>query len=300
MTLKFTGVYVSLQTPFTNKGDIDVASLKKEVDFCIQAGSHGLVIPVMAGEFFALSDVERRRVAEITVAQTAKRVPVLIGVQGVSREHAVAFARHAVEIEADGLIAMPPYLRTPSEAEITAYYQAISQVSNLSIMIQNAPGPLGTPLSPTALARLVEQVPHVRYVKEEVRPPGPRISALLNNAPPRLEGVMGGANGLWVLNELERGACGTMPAAPFVDIQVKIWDLYQASDRIEAQNLQNQLLPVINLGSLYGVTFNKEILKRRGIIADTYTRDPQKQVMDVVDLFELERGLERLASFFTV
>ena len=297
---RFSGVLVSLQTPFDEQGIIDQISLEKEIDFCIEAGCHGLVMPVMAAEFFCLSDEERRLVAEVTVHHAAGRVPVMVGVQGVSKQHAASFAAHAAETGADGVIAMPPYTRAATAAEITAYYQAISQASDLPIMIQNAPGPLGTPLGAQALAQLVNQVANVCYVKEEVRPPGPRISALLNIAPAALLGVIGGANGLWLLNELKRGACGTMPAAPFVDVQVKIWDLFQSGEYAAARDLQAKLLPLINLGSLYGVVFNKEVLWRRGVIASTHCRDPQRNLMDEFDLTELEQGLEELTPYLTV
>ena len=61
-----------------------------------------------ASEFTRLSDEERRTVTSVVVEQTAGRVPVVIGVAGLSAEHAAMFARHAAEAGADAVIAMPP------------------------------------------------------------------------------------------------------------------------------------------------------------------------------------------------
>src|SRR5262249_13716636 len=54
----------------------------------------------------ALTDEERRRVAEVVVETADRRVPVVIGVSGASAHHAAGFARHARKIGADAVIAM--------------------------------------------------------------------------------------------------------------------------------------------------------------------------------------------------
>ena len=76
----------------------------------------------------------------------------------------------------------------------------------------------------SAIARLVAEVPAVRYVKEETMPCGQRISALLATREigdvPHFIGVLGGAGGHYILDELARGALGTMPACELTDIHV--------------------------------------------------------------------------------
>ena len=47
------GIYQILHTPFAETGAIDWASYERQIDFCLQAGVHGLVTPAMASEFFA-------------------------------------------------------------------------------------------------------------------------------------------------------------------------------------------------------------------------------------------------------
>lgn len=287
------GVYVSLQTPFLPDGRIDLRSLKSEVDFCIRAGCHGLVIPVMAGEFFTLTDKERLFVADVTVKQSAGRVPVMIGVQGLTMDHALFFTENASRIGANSVIAMPPYLRKASEEALKFYFHAIDAVG-LPVMIQSLQPPLGTPVSRALLEFLLEHCPNTRYVKEEANPLGRRISTIVGLKPKGLLGVFSGRNGLWLINDLDRGVCGTMPAAPFTDLHVKIWNLYISGDREGARRIYQRLLPILNLGSLYGNTFNKEILCRRGIIAHTYVRDPEAQTLDDYDFREIDEALVAL------
>ncbi len=107
----FRGVFTIPSTPFCEDGEIDVPSFRRVVDFCVAFGAHGLVYPVNASEFTSLSDAERFRLTEVLVEQNAGRVPAIIGVAAVTQEVAARFARHARDVGADGVIAMPPYIK---------------------------------------------------------------------------------------------------------------------------------------------------------------------------------------------
>jgi 4-hydroxy-tetrahydrodipicolinate synthase len=292
---RFAGIYPILQTPFDDGGAIDFESLRREVDFCLRAGAHGLVIPANASEFFTLSDAERFQLAEAVLSHAGERVPVIISCNGVSTPAAVAFARHAVAHGADGIMALPPYVRRPNEAGVHAYYEAVAAAAGgRPVIVQNAEPPLGTPLSIPSLVRLMERAPGVCYVKEEVTPSGQRMSTLLRAAGDRLRGAFGGQNGLWLVSELDRGSCGNMPACGVVDVHVRIYELYRSGKHSEADDLNRRLLPLLNLGSQYGVAFAKELLWRRGVIATKVCRDPQAATLDEQDLADLERYWEAI------
>ncbi len=285
----FAGIFPILQTPFDEFGAIDFTSLEKQLDFCLAAGVHGVVVPGMASEFFALADEERFELAEFVlnkVKGTGQPVPVLIGVQAVSAPVALRFAEHAAEFGADGLMAMPPYLRKAPLPDVEAYYRALAEVG-LPVMIQNAPAPIGTPLDPEALARLLESEPNIAYVKEETEPILQKIAQVRTQAGEACKGVFGGAGGLYLIDELRRGACGNMPACGVVDVQVKIYERYVAGDRTGAEELQFRLLPLLSFDLTYGVSFHKFLLWRRGILAARYIRDPQQIRLDEAD----ERGI---------
>lgn len=297
---RFAGILPILQTPFDDDGAVDADSLRREVVFCLNAGAHGLVIPANASEFFTLSDTERLHVAEVVLAEAHGRVPVIISCNGVSAQAAVAFTRHAVAHGADGIMVLPPYVRRPGEAGVLAYYEAVTEAAEgRPVIVQNAEPPLGTPLSITALVKLMERVPGIRYVKEEVTPSGQRMSALIRTAGDLLHGVFGGQNGLWLLNELDRGSCGNMPASGLIDAHVRIYTLYREGKRDEAEALSVRLLPLLNLGSQYGVAFAKELLWRRGVIRTKVARDPQAASLDQWDLADLERFMEGLKPALT-
>ena len=86
----------SPSTPFRPDGEIDIPSFRRVVDFCIACGAHGLVFPVNASEWTALSDEERFKLDQALVEQNAGRLPVVIGVNAASQESAARFAAHQV------------------------------------------------------------------------------------------------------------------------------------------------------------------------------------------------------------
>jgi 4-hydroxy-tetrahydrodipicolinate synthase len=110
----------------------------------------------------------------------------------------------------------------------------------------------------------------------------------------RLLGAFGGQNGIWMLTELDRGSCGNMPNCATVDAHARIFTLYRDGRREEAEALHLHLLPLLVLGSQYGVAFAKDLLQRRGVIRTNVARDPQPAALDPWDWAEVDRCLERL------
>lgn len=296
----FRGVFTIPVTPFDERGQLSEEDLRRVVRFCVRAGAHGIVAPVNASEFSALSDEERRQVAGVVAGETAGRVPVVIGVSAVSAEVAVGFARHAKQVGAAAVIAMPPYVRKPNADGVYAYYRALSEATDLPIFIQNYPLPVGVPMSPEFMARLVRELPHVQYIKEEIQPTTHAVSASLRLGGGWLKGVFGGAAGRHLMDEMRRGACGTMPACDVTDVHVAVWEAHERGDAAGARGLFNRLLPLLNLEFQYGVHVYKEVLRRRGIIRSAYVRAAAINGLDEHDHRELDEVLKEIEPLFKV
>lgn len=285
--MALAGIFQILHTPFTDGGTIDWQSFANQIDYCMAAKVHGLVLPAMASEFFTLSDEERYDVVEFASTAIDGRVPLVVGVQAITLHLALKFAEHAIAHKADALMAMPPYLRKAAKPDVEAYYKALASLG-VPLMIQNAPAPVGTPLGPAELASLLETVPNLCYIKEETPPILQRITKILDLAGPHCDGVFGGANGIYLVDELERGACGNMPAGGLVDVQVKIYDMYTAGQKAAAEALNHRLLPLLNYAAMYGASFHKFVLWRRGVLNSPHVRDPQRTDLDTGDIRAIE------------
>ncbi len=291
----FRGVFAIPVTPFDAAGELDVESLRRCVDFCIQAGAHGVVAPVNASEFFTLTEVERRRVVEVVAEQTGGRRPCVAGVTGASTQIAAELARHARGAGADAVMAMPPYVRHPGPDEIVEFYAAVARAAEVPVWIQDYVPPMGTPMAPTLLARLLREIPGVDYLKEETTFAPQVMTQVAALAGGTLKGMMGGMAGRYLLEEYRRGARGTMPACEVTDAHVAVWDALEAGDESTARHRFGQLLPLLNMEAMYSFTIYKEVLYRRGVIACPKTRAPGAAFLDQEASRELDLILAEIA-----
>ena len=113
MTKNWRGIFAIVVTPFTEDFELDESALRRQIDFCTQAGAAGLVGPANAGEFAVMSDEERRRWIRIVVEAADGRVPVIAATTHGHRVPAVALSRYAEDVGADGVMAMPPHILHP-------------------------------------------------------------------------------------------------------------------------------------------------------------------------------------------
>ena len=299
MSNPWRGIFVILVTPFTETYELDEASLRKQVRFCIKAGAHGLVGPANASEFPTLSDDERKRWIEIVVTEAGGQVPVVAATTAGHTLPALALSRHAQQAGADGIMAMPPHVLHPDPRGCYQYFQALAAAVDIPICIQNYIGPVGTPMAPELLARMCRELPHVEYIKEETLPEPRQLRGTVAAAGDACKGVFGGQGGIYLLDEYRRGAVGNMPACQSTDVHVAIWNKLEARDQAGARALFNRLLPLLNYERLYGVAIYKEVLYRRGVFATTVARAPGQQ-LDDDDRAELDAILEDVERLFSV
>ena len=214
MTTKsqFRGVYAIPVTPFNEDLSVDWESLRKCVAFSVAAGAHGIVVPVNASEGPFLTDVERKQVLKVAIEVVDGAVPVVGGVSGTSTAQSVDLTRNAAELGGDSVMAMPPNGATSSI--MWDHYVAIAEAGQLPVWIQNNKPPAG-PIVPTdMMVRMLNEVEHVDYVKEESNLPGQVMTELFEKAGGAIRGVMGGMGGRYLVDEYRRGSCGVRTIGP--------------------------------------------------------------------------------------
>jgi 4-hydroxy-tetrahydrodipicolinate synthase len=236
---RFPGIYVAIITPFTESGDVDYPRLREHVDWMVGEGIHGLVPTGSCGEYAALSDQERGRVVETIIKTAAGRVPVVVGTAAPSTAKATAWASHAKESGAAGLMALPPINYRPTRREVLAWYEALSRVG-LPIIAYNNPFDTSTDLTPDLLKEIAqfEPVVAVKEFSGDVR----RIPHIL--AETRLE-VLAGSDDV-VLESVLVGATGWIAGLTNVVPResVRLFDLGRAGRVAEANELYRRLLPL--------------------------------------------------------
>jgi 4-hydroxy-tetrahydrodipicolinate synthase len=284
------GVFGLLPTPYTADYEIHTADLRAAADFCCRSGQHGIVWPVMVGEFYFLGEEERIRHLHAVLEEVDGRLPVVFGCSGVSVPQTLLFARAARSAGADAIIAMAP--AQTNAAMAMDMFRRLADVYDGPIILQNAAA--YAPLTGQQIAALIDDVPQIEYVKEE-RPPGPRhIAEVYQLTGHKIKTIFGGAAGKFLPDELRRGAGGCMPACELADLLAKVFNLWEADDEAGARELHRRLLPLIQLETH---PFMRYILKRRGVFTTTVERAPSPlTALDANDKREISTLIEAIAG----
>ncbi len=280
------GVFPIVSSPFLGDGSFDRTSLRRLAEHIADSGVQGAVYPAIASEFATLSAAERREGVEIVARALAGRIDLIVGISDETPELSAEHARQARNVGAAAVMLLAPRSVGADAGSVTAFFAAALGDVSLPVVMQNAPPPLGSSLSVETVREVCKRVPAIRYVKEEVVPCGQRMTALIAGVP-GLAGVFGGAGGRFVLDELARGAAGSMPACEAGELHAALYAAYRASHMSEARRIFDALLPLLNLGGAYRTPITKHILVKRGLIAHAHHRD-SNPILDRYDRAELD------------
>ncbi|EGI78512.1 dihydrodipicolinate synthase family protein [Hylemonella gracilis] len=285
------GVYTICPTPFAADGALDLASIASLVDFQIEAGVHGLAILGFLGESHKLSQDERSQVIKAYIAQARGRVPVWVGVRALGIAGAVEQAREAERLGAQAVFVAP--LDTTADAVQFDYYRTVAQSVRIPVVIHDFPDSFGTEISADLVARLGREG-GVGMIKMEEPPVGQKISRILELAQGSMK-VFGGLGGVYFLEELQRGAVGTMTGFAFPEILVRIYAHHAAGDLAAAAATFDRYCPLIRyeFQPKVGLALRKTTYMRRGVIACDAIRAPGMR-MDPLTARELEATVRRV------
>ncbi len=294
----FAGVFPIVNTTFHDDGRVDLDSQRRLVRFLIDCGAHGLGLFGNASEGYTLGEDERRQLLRVILDEVDGRVPVVVSSGHTGTDVAVALSREAEAAGASALMVMPPYLLKPDAEGVYQYFAAIAAAVTIPIMVQDAPLMTQVPMGPDLLARMGRELGRTNLVKVEAPPTSAKISKLRALAGDGLV-LFGGLNGNFLVEELARGAVGTMPGGDMTDLFVAVWDAWNAGDAETARARFTQMLPLIRyeLQPGMGVAVMKQNLCDAGIIASARVRHPTRtlEAADIAEVRTLRSSLDLLA-----
>ena len=291
--MKIYGAVPVMMLPLNADESIDEATLRREIDFAIDCGAAAVCAPGFATEFYKLTDEERRRVIEILVEQTARRVPVF-GATGCGSVRAtVELSQYAESVGADGLMVVAPKWCTLGLREQTIFYERVCRSVRIPIMLQDADF-TGSGLPPKLFVDLAERCPNFRFAKLETILPGNKCSEILRMSSGKLQ-VLYGLGGVSLLDGLARGATGVMPGAGFIEVYARIFELYGDGQVEEATGIFYRMQPYLTFASQHlelAIQTDKRVLVKRGIFTSDRLREPtlcfdqthQRQMDELADL----------------
>ncbi len=287
----FSGVFPILQMPFDDAGQILYEDLRAEVEYAVRGGVHGVGI-AYGSEINKLDDHERDEVLSAVVDQAEGRIKVVMNTGAPSTVQAVHYTRVAKVLGADAVMIAPPVVPGIATSLVHQHFLEIAESTDLPIFMQDM---RSASLSPATMVELSKAHENLCYAKIETLPTPNRFTETRELAGEGLS-MFGGANGVFFIEEMRRGARGTMQGIALCDVVRKTWDAFQAGDEITAESMWNLYQPLVKLytlgeAQLYWVA--KEILRRRGVFTHAFPRLPASKP-DPETFRELNALIERL------
>src|SRR5579862_2618878 len=225
------GIFPIAQTPFTDADKLDIHSLVEQLRFIHRGGVPGFVWPQLASEWSSLTESERMAGAEALGAEAKKLRPALVlGVQAPTTDAAVRHAIQAKNVGAAAIISLAPAGEKDPKA-VVAYYKRLGDATDLPVFVQAVGN-----MSVATLIEMYKIIPTFRYVKDEAGEPLLRIHELREQSSDQLK-VFTGNHSRTLIDEMNRGISGSMPAASFSDLYASVWDLWQQGKHKEAMGI---------------------------------------------------------------
>lgn len=270
------GVFAIAATPFLPNGALDFDSIDRMVDAYVERGANGLTILGMMGEAVKLSAAES--VAVIQRVTSRCTAPVIVGVSAPGFAAMTALCKEAMDAGAAGVMVAPfSSLRTDAQI-VTYYHNTADALGDIPFVLQDFPLATGVQISTSVILKIVEDCPTCVMLKHEDWPGLEKITALreASDSGARRISILCGNGGMYLLEELMRGADGAMTGFGYPEMMAQILEVFSAGKLDRARDVFDAYMPMIRYEAQpgLGLAIRKYSLAKQGIIAHPNFRKP--------------------------
>jgi len=265
------GIVTVLNTPFKIDNTIDFSALRKNVEYALDAGVAGFLVPAMASEVYKLSEKERIEMVSSVLEETKGKVPVIAGAGETDLAKSKRLLSKYIQLGCKNVLFQIPFL---NEIQFKNHFYELAETRPEMIMLQDWDA-TGYGLPDELILELFETVEAFRCLKVETVPAGIKYSRIIELTQGRLN-VSGGWAVSQMIEGLKRGVHAFMPTGMH-RIYTEIYRLWKSGNETEAQQLFQQILPVLAFSNQHldiSIHFFKRLLYRQGIYPTDLVREP--------------------------
>jgi 4-hydroxy-tetrahydrodipicolinate synthase len=300
------GVYIIAVTPFAEDGSLDLASTDTMVDAYINFGATGITILGIMGEAAKLTAEESRTFAKRVISRVGGRVPVIVGASSPGFAPMRELTASVMDMGAAGVMVAPPSsLRT--DDQIYNYFEMVGETlgSAVPFVLQDHPVSTGVQMPTSVILRIIKAMPSCVMLKHEDCPGLAKLSAIRASSRQsdtrRVSILTGNGGGLFLTEELTRGADGAMTGFAYPEMMVDVCRAHANGNVARAHDLFDAYLPLARYEQQPGIglAVRKYILAKRGMIDSATIRKPGPKLSaeDVADIeLLIERQVRRLGE----
>lgn len=290
-----SGVYLITVTPFKDNGDLDLVSTDRMVDFCLENGVTGLTILGIMGEATKLTAEESRLYVKQVLARVQGKVPVVVGASAPGFAPMSELTKTVMDMGAAGvMVAPPPSVRT--DDQICSYFDMVNETLGADVpwVLQDHPVSTTVQMSTAVVLKILKNSPRCVMLKHEDWPGLGKLSAICSAMEKgdlkKTSILTGNGGGLFLPEELVRGANGAMTGFAYPEMMVDVCRAYTAGDVERAFDIFDAYLPLAKYEQQQGIglAVRKHILAQRGVIASAAIRKPGPK-LSALDIADIQR-----------
>ena len=240
------GIIPPIITPVDKDERLDEAKFRKQIDYIIDGGVHGILVFGSNGEFYMIEDDDMERGLKITLDQVKDKVPVYFGIGAIKTRKCIELAKMAEKNGATAISVLQPMFLKPSDEELYNHFKAIADaVPNLPMLLYNNPGRVGGYGIPVDMVvKLASEAKNIVGIKDSSGDMTLTAELIRRTIGTNFK-VLGGKDSLIFGTMVHGGSgavCTTANFAP--ELVCSIYEKYVAGDVNGAREAQFALYPI--------------------------------------------------------
>jgi 4-hydroxy-tetrahydrodipicolinate synthase len=298
LTEQAKGVFIIAATPFTDEGALDLGSVDSLTDFYLGCGVTGFTLLGIMGEAPKLTAEESLSVVDWVVRRAQGR-QIIVGVSHAGLENVRRLSHEVMIAGASGVMVAPPPGLKGDDGVYNYFAQVFKELGpDIPVVYQDYPQSTGVYLAPSVFERLVDDFKQLVMLKHEDWPGLAKLTRVREGEKKpgrRRVSILVGNGGLYLPQELRRGADGAMTGFAWPEMLVQVCGLAAQGRMEEAEDLFDIYLPLVRHEQQLGIglALRKEVLFRRGAIKSPKQRAPGSS-LTATDRAELDNLIARL------
>ncbi len=223
--MKIEGLWLPIITPFKDN-KIDIQSYQALIDYYIKKGITGIIPLGTTGECPTISEYEFELIVNKTIEFVNDRVPIIIGLGGNYTSKVIKNLKLLEKSSVTGILSVCPYYNLPSQEGIYQHFSALSNSTNLDIVIYNIPYRTGRNIENKTIHKLA-QLDNIIGIKDSCGDFKQSMD-LLQNKPEDFSILTG--EDIFYYTNLASGGDGGILASAHINTEVYV-DIYRLLKR---------------------------------------------------------------------
>ena len=265
MAINLSGVLLPITTPFAANEELDLPSLRGNIDLWSDKGITGYVLLGSTGERVNLDDREYLQVIETAREGVPSSMTFIVGAGQQSTRGTITEIERAAKAGAEAVLVITPHYYRPAMTQqaLIRHYTVVADAVSIPIILYSMPDLTGIKIEPETAARLSEHE-NIIGLKDSSND----VAKMRDTAQSVQKGfAITVGNGTVFSEALQAGAIGGILAVGCVvpELCLEIYRAFKAGENDRATSLQEKLTPLARaVTRTYGIGGLKAAMEMAG------------------------------------